>query len=387
MQKKLLLLFIVQFLIILEDCNAYPSEDVNNIVSRNSRSTDTSKGSFLWEIGTKPPSYLFGTVHVPYTTVWDDIPQNAKDAFHHAAKIYFELDFTDKKTLTTITACQYFSNGNDLLPSDLYNMVENHLELVRREVAQRVYKSYFSSHNAIQAFSTTTASWAQKRPIWVYLMISFSLTETYLTNAGVPFLDLYLIQQAKEQGKQVGAVELAEEQCQALNAINSTLVDAALRQFLDDQIERRSGVAKPQQYGLEEIIRDYRESNSDSLLFNSFPTNISSSEELLKELSQVMNENLISKRNGKMAARVMEQIKSNPETSLFFAFGAFHFLGEKSVVELLRSQGLEVRRVPANVPFKVPFHLPISMSSFGLRIKLDILTAILCLFLFLCIRK
>ncbi len=375
----------LQFFIILEDCNAYPSKDVKNIVTRNSRSTEASKGSFLWEIGTKPPSYLFGTIHVPYTTVWDDIPQNAKDAFHHAAKIYFELDTTDKKTMTTITACQYFSNENDLLPSDLYNMVENHLELVRREVAQRAYKSYFS--NAIQTFSTTTENWKNKRPIWVYLMLSMSLTETCLTNAGVPFLDQYLTQQAKEQGKQVGVIELPEEQCQAFNAINSTLVDAALRQFLDDQIERRSGVTKPQQYGLEEIIRDYRESNSDSLLFNSFPTNISSSEELLKELSQVMNENLINKRNGKMAARVMEQIKSNPETSLFFAFGVFHFLGENSVVELLRSQGLEVRRVPANVPFKVPFHLPISMSSFGLRIKSDILTAILCLFLFLCIRK
>ena len=380
----------LQFFIILEDCNAYPSEDVNNIVSRNSRSTDTSKGSFLWEIGTKPPSYLFGTVHVPYTTVWDDIPQNAKDAFHHAAKIYVELDHTDKKTMSTIAACQYFPNENDLspiLPSDLYDMVHNHLKFAQQEVVDRVYNSIRLFSYALQNFSTAIENWENKRPIWVYLMISMTLSNTYLTNAGVPFLDLYLTQQAKEQGKQVGAIEFPDEHCQALNGINSTLVEAALRQFLDDQIERRSGVAKPQQYGLEEIIRDYRESNSDSLLFNSFPTNISSSEELLKELSQVMNENLISKRNGKMAARVMEQIKSNPETSLFFAFGAFHFLGEKSVVELLRSQGLEVRRVPANVPFKVPFHLPISMSSFGLRIKLDILTAILCLFLFLCIRK
>lgn len=40
-----------------------------------------SPSSFLWKIQSKPPSYFFGTIHVPYTRVWDAVPRNAKQAF------------------------------------------------------------------------------------------------------------------------------------------------------------------------------------------------------------------------------------------------------------------------------------------------------------------
>jgi uncharacterized protein YbaP (TraB family) len=433
MQKKLFVLILFQFSIIYEDCCAYPIRDVN-IVSQKSRPTETSKKSFLWEIGTKPPSYLFGTIHVPYTTVWDEIPQNAKDAFHHAAKIYFELDFTDKKTKASIEACQYFPNENYLspvLPSDLYHRVENHLEFVRRAMPYWIDLNVpfsVASFYANKMFFERTKNWEYKRPIWVWIMISSTLTksdmapllekyvkqettyqggqvtdwiefaeETHQAVNGIsstqvepaPFLDLYLSQKAQKEGKQVGGIEFLEEQCQALNGINSTLVEATLRQFLDEQEELRRSITKPDLNVFGELINDYREGNLDYLLINSAPTNMSSAteqEQLLNKFSKAFYENMLINRNEKMASRVIEQIKSNPETSLLFAFGAAHFLGENSVVELLRSHGLEVRRVPANVPFKVPFHLPISMINSGLQSKLDNRrTAILYLFSFVCI--
>jgi uncharacterized protein YbaP (TraB family) len=402
-------------------------------VSQESRPTETSKKSFLWEIGTKPPSYLFGTIHVPYTTVWDEIPQNAKDAFHHAAKIFLELDLTDIKTKASIEACQFFPNENYLspvLPSDLYHRVENHLEFVRRAMPYWIDLNVpfsVASFYANKMFFERTKNWEYKRPIWVWIMISSTLTksdmapllekyvkqettyqggqvtdwiefaeETHQAVNGIsstqvepaPFLDLYLSQKAQKEGKQVGGIEFLEEQCQALNGINSTLVEATLRQFLDEQEELRRSVTKPDLNVFEELINDYREGNLDSLLIDSFPTNTSSTteqERLLNEFSKALKENIFFNRNGKMASRVIEQIRSNPETSLLFAFGVGHFLGENSVVELLRSEGLEVRRVPANVPFKVPFHLPMSMRNSGLRSKLDIRTAILYLFYFVCI--
>ena len=52
-----------------------------------------SIGSYLWKIKTNPPSYIFGTLHVPYVLVWDDIPQNVKQAFHEAQKVYLEVSF------------------------------------------------------------------------------------------------------------------------------------------------------------------------------------------------------------------------------------------------------------------------------------------------------
>lgn len=48
----------------------------------------------LWRVNTSPPSYLFGTIHVPYSLVWDGIANNSKTAFLLADKVYFELDLT-----------------------------------------------------------------------------------------------------------------------------------------------------------------------------------------------------------------------------------------------------------------------------------------------------
>ena len=48
--------------------------------------------TFLWRIDTFPPSYFFGTIHVPYTRVWDAVSENTKKAFQvsqdHARQIF-----------------------------------------------------------------------------------------------------------------------------------------------------------------------------------------------------------------------------------------------------------------------------------------------------------
>jgi uncharacterized protein YbaP (TraB family) len=43
--------------------------------------------TFLWRIATSPPSYFFGTIHVPYTRVWGSVADNAKQAFQHSDKV------------------------------------------------------------------------------------------------------------------------------------------------------------------------------------------------------------------------------------------------------------------------------------------------------------
>ena len=46
-----------------------------------------------------------------------------------------------------------------------------------------------------------------------------------------------------------------------------------------------------------------------------------------------------------MASRVIQLLRSNPGSSLFFAFGVDHFTGEDSVIDLVREAGFEVERV------------------------------------------
>lgn len=73
----------------------------------------------------EPPSYLFGTIHVPYTKVWDHIPDNAKQAFAISSHVYFELDLVNPTTVSALSTCQMLPQGknlSDVLPGNLYTL-------------------------------------------------------------------------------------------------------------------------------------------------------------------------------------------------------------------------------------------------------------------------
>jgi uncharacterized protein YbaP (TraB family) len=157
-----------------------------------------------------PPSYFFGTIHVPYTRVWDSIPDRVKLAFQTSDSVFFELDLMDDYTVSTLSNCQMLPRGMklmDVLPGDLYKRLKRHLDYVRvmlpswmtpDQRARGLYAEYL--YNAI------TGNWERKRPVWVMLMVN-SLTESDIKSRGVPVLDLFLAQEAQRLNKKVGSVE------------------------------------------------------------------------------------------------------------------------------------------------------------------------------------
>ena len=58
-----------------------------------------------------------------------------------------------------------------------------------------------------------------------------------------------------------------------------------------------------------------------------------------------MNDIRLEERNQRLAGRVVNLLRTNPGSSLFFAFGAAHFTGDDSVIDLVREAGFEVERV------------------------------------------
>ncbi|OXB72294.1 UNVERIFIED_CONTAM: hypothetical protein H355_013338 [Colinus virginianus] len=185
--------------------------------------------SFLWTIKRDPPSYFFGTIHVPYTRVWDFIPENSKKAFHQSHIVYFELDLTDPYTISALTSCQLLPQGEnlqDVLPHDIYCRLKRHLEYVKLmmpswmtpdQQGKGLYADYL--------FNAIAGNWERKRPVWVMLMVN-SLTEVDIKSRGVPVLDLYLAQEAERLRKQTGAVEKVEEQCHPLNGLNFSQMES-----------------------------------------------------------------------------------------------------------------------------------------------------------------
>ena len=201
-----------------------------NRTSSSPLSNSHKKNSFLWMIETKPPSYFFGTIHVPYTRVWDAIPDNMKQAFATAQRVYFELDLTSQRTLSELRACQLLPKGQHLsqvIPTDLYNRLKLHLNYIKRvmpswltrdQMQKGLYPDYL--------FSTLTTNWERKRPIWIVMMLS-SLTKGDIASKGYPVLDLHLSQLAERQRKLVGAIERVDEQCMPLNSLNTSQVSSS----------------------------------------------------------------------------------------------------------------------------------------------------------------
>ena len=72
------------------------------------------RSSYLWRVNSSPPSYLFGTVHVPYTLVWDSVSEHAKTAFNSANQVYIELDLSNRETQQASQACQLLPQGQNI---------------------------------------------------------------------------------------------------------------------------------------------------------------------------------------------------------------------------------------------------------------------------------
>ncbi|XP_054722376.1 metalloprotease TIKI1-like [Uloborus diversus] len=330
-----------------------------------------------------PPSYLFGTIHVPYTKVWDHIPDNAKQAFAASSQVFFELDLADPATVAALSTCQMLPQGknlSDVLPQDLYSRLKRHLEYVRGMMprwmtqdqgrGRGIFKGLFNADqrglfNADYLFNAIAGNWERKRPVWVMLMVN-SLTESDVRSRGVPVLDLYLAQEAERMRKKTAAVEKVEEQCLPLNGLNFSQVLFALNHTLLQHEELRREAELQQQphppapYTTDDLIRHYNcgDMLSGSAAFlgaDSVPPLPPAPKEeaaLARNLDRYLRRELILNRNRRMGERVARLLGRHPGESLFFAFGAGHFLGNNTVLDFVQAHGYEVEHL--SVTTKIP---------------------------------
>ncbi|XP_053481895.1 metalloprotease TIKI2 [Ictalurus furcatus] len=317
--------------------------------------------SFLWTVKRpppQPPSYLFGTIHVPYTRVWDFVPESSKRAFQSSTSVFFELDLTDPVTVSKLANCQLLPNGESLrslLPRDIYLRLKRHLDYVRHmmpawvKAEQRFYADYL--------FKAIAGDWERKRPVWVMLMVN-SLTEWDVRWRGAPVLDLFLAREAERMGKKTGAVENVEEQCHPLNGLSFSQVLFALNQTLRQHEGVREGSVQGP-FSTEDLITHYNCGDLSSIIFNhdtsQLPHFLNSSlldheRSTAQQIDSYLRQELIYKRNERMARRVSALLRRSPSQTFFFAFGAGHFLGNHSVLDILRQEGYEVEHTSAQEP-------------------------------------
>ena len=340
---------------------------------------------FLWKIRGKKPSFLFGTIHVPYTRVWDSIPGRIKRAFRAADLVMVELNLSDPRTLSALNECQMLPDSQRLrnvIPRNLFNRIKRHLDYVRLQMPSWLPNSGMSVHvrnvHSEQLFRAITRDWERKRPIWVMLMIN-SLTEHDIKARGIPVLDTYLTQEAERLKKVTGAVERVQEQCNPLNGLNSSQVLYILNRTMIQHEAIRRGLVTPP-LTTDDSIRHYICGNFQAQLFDPQPppaarlpnpphealggssaraTSESPMQSFLSITGQIPGQNgsindeidsyfrseMIFKRNQQMGQRIVKLLKEKPDTRFFFAFGAAHFLGNNSVISFVEQGGFRVVRV------------------------------------------
>ena len=282
---------------------------------------DPPQHTFLWKVERKDmaTNYLFGTIHVPDDRI-HALHADVKAALDQADALIGELDLTDTKEMEEkVMAAGMLPEGQSLkslLPADLYQDLDD----------------------LVTPYGLRAALLDRFQPF----MVALTLAQLEVLNdsaAGKKALDMRLFMVANHKGIQVGGVETVDEQVEAL-AHTLTLEESivSLRKTVDQLKDAKErGVGE-----LERIMMAWLSGSERYLLALALE-----SWNPEDPLDKRTREALLLNRNRNMAARSAKMMREHPATKHVFAFGTFHFLGEGSVVELLRKDGFTVTRLLA----------------------------------------
>lgn len=272
---------------------------------------------FLWRIETDgaKPSHVFGTIHSPSKQVIK-LPPVVERAFAKADAVYCEIPFDAESLKETASAGIGAAMPlSQVLPQKLFHRADAALKRMSPELGVKLF---------------------EKAEVWV-LATQLMVLEEQLKAPGVPFLDLLIYQSAQAARKEVGGIETVAEQLQAMNSLTGAEQISMLQATLDELDAAR----KLGQTAGAPLLAAYLSGSLDELdaCFRRMMAGYSPS------LRKHFDEELLAKRNRRMAERIAAKLHAAPDKSYFFALGALHFAGQDSVLEWLRKEGFKIERV------------------------------------------
>jgi len=276
-------------------------------------------GALLWRIGKEgaEPSYLFGTMHLSDSRV-TQLPLAAETAYENAKIVVIETtDVLDQAKMMAAIAqkpeLMMFTDG-----TTLFSLLSDEERAAVEE--------------ALRARKIPPASVAKMKPWMLATMVAMPACELARKKAGAVVLDAKLAQDAMAAGKEVGGLESAIDQLEAMASLpmdfhmRGLVETLELGDRIDDVFETMvqlylNGeisafwpffrVALPEQSGPDGGFADFEE-------------------------------RLIRARNHTMAENARNFIDRG---AAFIAVGAMHLPGEDGVVALLREAGYTVEKV------------------------------------------
>ena len=272
------------------------------------------KKPFMWKVEKdNQTSYLFGTIHVPAPEL-AVLPIKVKKAIDGCAGVITELDmnFMNQMKATQLMLRKDGKTLEQILPKALYVRTEKVLKAVNPALNLKPFSQL---------------------KVWA-LAATLELLEEQMKNPTLIPIDDVIFKYGEEQNKSVAGIETVEEQMSAFDTFTLTEQIQFLEATLDYMDEHKDAM---------KIMKElYIKGDGTALL--AF-TNEEFKEDKYKKLEEKFMEELLYKRNVRMAKRIDTLLKKDRKKSYFFAFGTMHFLDKKSVIEYLEGYGYKVSRV------------------------------------------
>lgn len=267
------------------------------------------ENSLLWEISGKDlqkPSYLFGTYHLLNSGYLEKIPK-VKSFFERSDGVVVETEL-DSSLMTKMMFMMLMPDKkiSDLMSNEDYSLVSNEVQEIT---------------------GTSIDLLAQFKPTFITFMLTVAYNQaevgTELSKYGGHPLDSYFATDARKKNKPVGTFETMEEQISMV--------------FDHDPLEKQA----------EDLVTFVKSKNDNrkllpKLLNLYMEENLNELYDLYKKYEKQFGETtyLTDDRN----IRWMEKLSGFLlKGNQFIAVGAFHLVGEKGLVKLLREKGYTVR--------------------------------------------
>lgn len=253
--------------------------------------------------------YLFGSIHVADDTMYP-LSNNIIEAYENSDYLAVEFDLVEyskdlSSQMSDILLFMYEENNN------IKNDISDELYNETKEILERagLYSSLYDRYKPI---------------IWMSLVDS---AVTYDVNLDEEKgIDMYFLNKAKEDNKQIIELESASYQYGILSSFD-----------MDMQI-----------YLLEESVKNYNESLDDmKKLYEIYKRGVKEEiEEFLftseegNEYDEIYNNILITNRNQNMASLLEENYTQGE--NIFCTVGLAHIVGEGGIADLLENKGYKV---------------------------------------------
>jgi len=269
---------------------------------------------FLYRIEGSPPSFLYGTIHVPDDRVLA-LPRSVRIALRRADVLVAELKL-DAHTQQVLQAGLALPDGqtlDDLLPGPL------------RERLVRYLASKGIDFEPLKR--------------WKLIALSAQLEVLDYLRSGGEALDQYLMKKAAQQGKPIQALETAEEQIAALDSLTA---QEQVTVF-DEELERLEKHAPDEPTPVERMVRAYVAGDEKALWAESMAYVDLSNPTHVKFMDA-----LFTRRNAHFAERIDAKLGDEPARSYFVAIGALHLFGPDGVIARLEKRGRTLQRLGGN---------------------------------------